>query len=226
MKPTPLLIVAVVFGASFAGRAIGFANAALDRSETVTAQKEKTDLEHAGPLLKSEDAIEAVVGPKETKHAAVDTAEDHNTSKTDEPVSASHKAMQNNKLLQAIRERAAAIDKKESEVEDRIRVLEVLEKRIEDKLAELRQSNDDLAKLVSYASEASQKDIALLAKMYEQMKPQKAGQIFDKMNPTFTAGFLTEMNSENAALILANMSTDKAYEASMIIAGRNASASQ
>ena len=54
------------------------------------------------------------------------------------------------------------------------------------------------------------------------MKPQKAGEIFDTMNPTFAAGFLTEMNSENAALILANMSTDNAYEASMIIASRNA----
>ncbi len=222
MKPTPLLIVAVVFGASFAGRAIGFANAALDRTEAVTAQKEKASMEDTGHLVKKEDAIEAVIASSEAKHAATATERPHDAEDTGEPISPSHKAMQNNRLLEAIRERAAAIDKKEAEVENRIRVLEVLEKRIEDKLTELRESNNDLAKLVSYASEASQQDITLLAKMYEQMKPQKAGQIFDKMSPTFTAGFLTEMNSESAALILANMSTDKAYEASMIIAGRNA----
>ena len=66
-------------------------------------------------------------------------------------------------------------------------------------------------------------DIDLLSKMYEQMKPQKAGEIFDKMDPKFAAGFLTQMNSENAALILTNMNTDKAYETSLIIASRNAS---
>jgi flagellar motility protein MotE (MotC chaperone) len=54
------------------------------------------------------------------------------------------------------------------------------------------------------------------------MKPARAGEIFKAMDPSFAAGFLTEMNSENAALILSSMDTEKAYAASVIIAGRNA----
>jgi flagellar motility protein MotE (MotC chaperone) len=58
--------------------------------------------------------------------------------------------------------------------------------------------------------------------MYESMKPARAGEIFNAMEPAFAAGFLTQMNRENAALVLANMDTQKAYAASIIIAGRNA----
>lgn len=220
MKPNPLIVIAIIFAASFAGRAVGIANAALSG-----ADKEKTE----SAKQKTEDAAAT---PAETNAAKRPAAEAHVSdthgadAPSDEPVNASQKAMVNNNLLGAIREREAALDKKAQDVEDRIRVLEVLEGHIDKKLAELKASNDELSKLVSYANEASEKDISMLAKMYEQMKPQKAGEIFDKMNPTFTAGFLTQMNSENAALILANMSTDKAYEASMIIASRNAAAKQ
>ncbi|MBT8472730.1 MAG: hypothetical protein HKN14_13070 [Marinicaulis sp.] len=125
-------------------------------------------------------------------------------------------------LLSAMKQRAESIERRNIEIENRIRVLEILEHRIESKLAELQNRNEDLSKLVSFADEASQQDIELLSKMYEQMKPQKAGEIFNKMNPEFAAGFLTEMNSESAALILTNMNTDQAYKTSMIIASRNA----
>ena len=214
MKANPLVIVGVIFAASFAGRAIGMANAALDRNDlTETAPSAPESVSAAPPEAFEEIAAaaapEALVAPS---HA--------------EPVSAAHSAMQNGDLLKAIRERSATLDGQAAALEDRIRTLEIIEKRIDEKLVDLRQSHSDLEKLVAYANEASAQDIALLAKMYEQMKPQKAGEIFDKMNPAFAAGFLTEMNSESAALVLTNMSTDKAYEASMIIASRNAAVHQ
>lgn len=224
MKPNPLLIIAAIFAASFLGRAIGFANAALNRGDDAQAEDATRVAEDKQPLNLQNHAVEAIASDVEAETAAADTQTDDASATA--PVSSAHKAAQNNELLRAIKERSAQLDKKAERVEDRIRTLEIIEKRVEEKLAELRKNNEDLSKLVSYANEASQEDIALLAKMYAQMKPAKAGEIFDKMNPTFAAGFLTEMNSENAALILANMSTDKAYEASMIIASRNAAVSQ
>lgn len=218
MKANPLMIIAVLFAAAFAGRAFGLANAAVSREE-------EPPLPASASISPPEALSDALAQPThETTLAKADTATP--AIQSEQPVSAAHRAGQNARLIDAIRERSAAIDAKETELQDRARVLEAIERRIDEKLAELRISHEELEKLVAYANEASEQDITLLARMYEQMKPQKAGEIFDKMNPTFAAGFLTEMNSESAALILTNMSTEKAYEASMIIASRNAAVHQ
>lgn len=224
MKANPIIIIAILFAVAFAGRAVGIASAAANREDPQDASAP------AGVSTAPPEAIASAASVMADNQAAPeDKTPKANTQNTapapvqaTAPVSAAQRAAQNASLTDAIRARTEAVDAKEASLEERLRVLEAVEKRIDEKLIELRKSHEALEQLVSYANEASEKDIALLARMYEQMKPQKAGEIFDKMNPTFAAGFLTEMNSENAALILANMSTDNAYEASMIIASRNA----
>lgn len=222
MTPNPLLIVALIFALSFSGRAIGLANATLDKisgnqntmnsleTAAATAEKDEPIGTHPieSPTRNDNDRISAVA-PSSGQNMFDFTKVDQSPSSYSD-------------LLSAMKRRAESIERRNIEVENRIRVLEILEQRIESKLAELKNRNEDLSKLVSFADEASQQDIELLSKMYEQMKPQKAGEIFNKMNPEFAAGFLTEMNSESAALILTNMNTDQAYKTSMIIASRNA----
>jgi len=217
----PLMIIAVIFAASFAGRAIGIANATLNRPETEEAKTETPALDLKPPTQLLPQTADASVDGEADAHDQETTPDEPAA-----PVSAAHRAAQYTDLMEAIRERSAMLDDKSTHIEDRIRTLEILEDRIEEKLAVLKESNAELAKLVSYANEASQEDISTLASMYEQMKPQRAAEIFDKMNATFAAGFLTEMSTENAALILTNMTTEKAYEASMIIASRNAAVHQ
>lgn len=225
MKPNPLLIIAVIFAVSFAGRAVGFANAAIKETASDKQKAAALDAESFSPVNVQDAAVSAVIEDAKIKDGFEDHTPDDEAILT-APLSSAEKAARNATLLEAIRERSAQLDRKALEVEDRIRRLEIIETRIETKLAELKRNNEDLSKLVSYASEASQKDISLLARMYGQMKPQRAAEIFDKMHPTFAAGFLTEMEAENAALILGNMSTEKAYETSMIIASRNAAAAR
>lgn len=217
MKANPLVIIAVLFATAFAGRALGIANAAAGREEAPAPETTPSAVEAAPPEAMTKAATETVESNK------ISTTTPASASA---PVSSAQRAMQNESLAAAIRQRSDAIDAKEADIEDRIRMLEAIEKRIDEKLVELRDSHEALERLVTFANEASEQDIALLARMYEQMKPQKAGEIFNKMNPAFAAGFLTEMNSENAALILANMTTENAYEASMIIASRNAAVHQ
>ncbi len=215
MKSHPLLIIGAIFAASFAGRIIGVADAALSRPETETSKPtQDTKTEHNAEPEAAAPAHKAEVD--KTEH----TAEKMETHAKKIP--ASRNAGQTDALLAAIKERSEALDARTVRVEDRIRILEIIEKRVEERITELQKNKDALSSLVAFADEAAEQDIALLSKMYEQMKPKKAGEIFNKMDPTFAAGFLTEMNSESAALILTNMSTDKAYETSMIIASRNA----
>ncbi len=216
MKPNPLLIIGAIFAASFAGRVIGVADAALSspEAEAADAKPQSATTEHKAEPEATSPAHEAETSKPE--HAAV---EPENNAQN---ISTPHNTAQTDALLAAIKERSRTLDAQTVRVEDRIRMLEIIEKRVGERLAELQKNKDDLSNLVAFADEAAEEDIALLSKMYEQMKPKKAGEIFDKMNPTFAAGFLTAMNSESAALILTNMSTDKAYAASMIIASRNA----
>ncbi len=216
MKSHPLLIIGAIFAASFAGRVIGVADAALSRPETESSKPktQETNAEHGAESKAPTPSHEAEAS--KTEHSTKST-EDHAQT-----ITAPRNTAQTDALLLAIRERSKSLDAQTVRVEDRIRILEIIEKRVEDRLTELQKNNDELSSLIAFADEAAKQDIALLSKMYEQMKPKKAAEIFNKMDPTFAAGFLTEMNSESAALVLTNMTTDKAYEASMIIASRNA----
>ncbi len=220
MKPNPLLIIGAIFAASFVGRTMSVADAALSRNEAISPEPKLADVDAAKDAAREIALAENMA--RDEKHGAPDITQQENKEGHSQSAPSSHNAAQTDALLSAIKERSKTLDARAIQVEDRIRILEIIEKRVEERLAELQKNNDDLSSLIAFADEAAQKDITLLSKMYEQMKPKKAGEIFDKMDPTFAAGFLTEMNSESAALILANMSTDKAYETSMIIASRNA----
>lgn len=210
MKLNPLVVIAVIFACSFAGRMIGVADAALSTPKTPVT----------GPSPATAGA--SMAQAEESKNEPIQMASNTAHSATAGPAQPAFDPAEKDKLLKAIKSRAAALDKKETDLDDRLRYLEIIEARVDEKLIALKQSNQSLSELVAYADEAAQNDIDLLSKMYEQMKPKKAGEIFNKMDATFAAGFLTQMNSENAALILTNMDTDKAYETSLIIASRNA----
>lgn len=212
MKFNPLVVIAIIFGCSFVGRMIGVADASLNTPNKALAENPS----HPPEMAKLAMATEAVAMPGDKgDKGRVDERTMKIARALDDP-------LETERLLKAVRDRYETLDKKETDLDDRLRYLEIIEARVDEKLVELKNSNTSLSELVSFADEAAQKDIDLLSAMYEQMKPKKAGEIFDKMDPAFAAGFLTQMNSENAALILTNMNTDKAYETSMIIASRNA----
>lgn len=237
MKPNPLMIVFAVLAVSFFGRAIHFAGAAAeslnapgdsaaadvgrakniiaDQAEHKTQPQAAAAEEKAKPAAKPADPAPTPTPAPETAAAAAPSGDQSEL----EPLDAS---VDRSVLLAKIRARSAALDRREAELADRASLLEVVEKRIDEKTAALKAVKEELETRLSFADTAAKDDIARLAKMYENMKPKKAGEIFDAMDPTFAAGFLTEMKSESAALILANMETKKAYAASVIIAGRNA----
>ena len=54
------------------------------------------------------------------------------------------------------------------------------------------------------------------------MKAKKAAAIFDRMDPAFAAGFLREIDSARAGLIMAEMGEEQSYRVSLLIANRHA----
>lgn len=127
-------------------------------------------------------------------------------------------------LLAAIRLREEDVDRRESELADRALAVETARQEVETRLAALVAAEESLARTVSIADEAAEKDIARLVTMYENMKPKEAAPLFEEMAPDFAAGFLARMRPDAAAAILSGIAPKKAYTISAVLAGRNVSA--
>lgn len=124
-------------------------------------------------------------------------------------------------LLEEVRRQREALQAREAEVAARERALSGLGSQMKQRLEELREARDRLAKTAALVDDAAGKDVRRLAEMYQQMKPKQAGQIFNEMAPSFAAGFIAEMRPDAAALVMANMEAEKAYAVSLLLAGRN-----
>ena len=115
-----------------------------------------------------------------------------------------------------ILERETALDQREAE-------LQTLEEALGNRMAAVEAGQEKLGALVSRLDATSGEDIEHLVTMYSAMKPKKAAEIFDRMDPAFAAGFIREMDSMRAGLILAEMKADNSYKISLLIANRSAS---
>ncbi len=124
-------------------------------------------------------------------------------------------------LAAELHRQRADLTRREAALEERAQLLEAIEERLRDRLAELAAARDRLAETAALVDDAAGKDVRHLADMYRQMKPKQAGRIFNAMAPEFAAGFLGQMGAVPAALILANMEAEKAYAVSLLLAGRN-----
>ncbi len=223
MKPNPLMVILFVLAASFMGRFINFAGAAAENISDAELSAEASEAamsketENIAPPAEPEPVISMLSAPLQA-----DTA--HHDSGLSEPsdVLEETDSVDRSALLKAVRVRSTTLAKHEADLADRVRLLEVVERRVDEKILVLKSVKEELESRLVFADSAAKEDVTLLARMYEQMKPQKAGEIFNAMDSSFAAGFLTEMNSDSAAQILTNMETNKAYAVSVMIAGRNA----
>lgn len=125
-------------------------------------------------------------------------------------------------LLSAIRDREAELSARENALATREAELAALQAHLDHKIQALETSRAALEESLSQVENAQGEDVGHLVEVYEGMKSKKAGAIFDQMTPDFAAGFLGAMRSDRAAGIMSNMSPEKVFAVSVILAGRNA----
>ncbi len=123
-----------------------------------------------------------------------------------------------------VRAREARVARAEQALADRMRALEIAEKTVDAKLAELAAAEERLSATMQRTKTAAEEDVARLTSVYENMKPKEATPIFARMAPEFAAGFLGRMRADAAASIMAGLEPEKAYAISVLLAGRNANA--
>ena len=127
-------------------------------------------------------------------------------------------------LAAALAGREAEVKRQEAAIAERMAALNLADAAITKRMGELKSAEEELKKTLAIANGASEKDLTQLTAVYEAMKPADAAALFQTMAPEFAAGFLGRMQPASAAAIMAGMKPDKAYEVSVLLAGRNANA--
>jgi len=154
---------------------------------------------------------------REMSHAAAVSADP-----VEEPQKAMAASDDMQLLLTTLQEREQQLNRREMQIEDRMKALEIADGAIEHKLQALVEAEARLGATLALADGASEGDLTRLTDVYEKMKPKDAAALFEEMAPEFAAGFLGRMRPTAAASVMAGLSPKAAYTISVILAGRNA----
>lgn len=125
-------------------------------------------------------------------------------------------------LVAAFEPRHRALTERETKLDLRQAELMDLETQIQSRLDDMAATRERLQTMTERIDVAAGEDISHLVEMYSTMKPKKAAAIFDRMDPGFAAGFLREIDSARAGVIMAEMGEDQSYKVSLLIANRHA----
>ncbi|MAG96680.1 MAG: hypothetical protein CMM08_08350 [Rhodospirillaceae bacterium] len=113
-------------------------------------------------------------------------------------------------MLQSLVVRRESLDKRERELDLRQKLLLVAERRVEDKIGQLKDIEAKIQSLLKEYDERKEAKIKRLVKMYETMKPKKAAAIFEDMEMEILLDVAERMREVKMALVLAAMKPSSA----------------
>jgi flagellar motility protein MotE (MotC chaperone) len=124
------------------------------------------------------------------------------------------------KILQSLAARRGEIEKREKSVLDREHLLDIAEKRIDQKVQEM-QKIRDILKLMTSAREAHEKErMRGLVKIYELMKPDKAALIFEGLELDVLLEMVDMMKEVKLSPILSAMNPRAAQKLTAELAAK------
>lgn len=123
-------------------------------------------------------------------------------------------------VLQELRQRRAALDRRARELGEREALLQAAEKQIERKLQELKQLHAAVeASLKQHGDEEEQRKQGLV-KLFEGMKPPEAARIFEQMELAQLVDIIERMKQRSASPILAQLHPVRARQVAAELAKR------
>ena len=122
-------------------------------------------------------------------------------------------------LLQTLRERRREIDRRERAGFEQERLLKALEARIDDKMAALRNVEDNIAAQDARARQEAQEKRQRLVTMYETMKPKDAARIFNRLELPILTELAGVMQARKMSAILAAMDAAAAERLTIALVG-------
>lgn len=123
-------------------------------------------------------------------------------------------------VLQRLAARRAELDRRSLELETRDRLMQATEKRIDEKLAELKTIQSTVSQLLSQHDKQKEEQLRSVVKIYENMKPKDAARIFDELDMAILLDVVERMREAKTAPVLASMSAAKAKAVTAALAQR------
>jgi flagellar motility protein MotE (MotC chaperone) len=123
-------------------------------------------------------------------------------------------------LMERLGDRREELQQRAREMEARQKVIDDQERRLEEKLGELKASEDKQGAAGAKRAEAETAGLKSLVLMYETMKPKEAARVFDRLSHEVLVPVVLQMNPRKMAEVLAAMSPDGAEKLTVALARR------
>jgi flagellar motility protein MotE (MotC chaperone) len=125
-------------------------------------------------------------------------------------------------LLERLSERRKELEKRQSELEMRDTLLKAAEKKLEERLGELKQAEERIVAATQQKEEVELHRLKNLVTMYESMKPKDAAKIFDGLDLKLATEVAKLIQPRRMSDILAQMSPEAAQRLTVELASRPA----
>ncbi len=126
-------------------------------------------------------------------------------------------------ILERLQERRGAIDDRARELELRENMLKAAERKVDNRLGELKEVEDRLTATARAEKEEADKQMKTIVIMYESMKPKDAAKVFDRLNIGVLVPIVTAMNPRKMSEVLAAMTPEAAEKLTVALAARSQS---
>jgi flagellar motility protein MotE (MotC chaperone) len=123
-------------------------------------------------------------------------------------------------VLTSLAKRRTQLDNEEQNIAMRESLLAATEKRVDDKIALLKQLQAQIQQLLMQRDSEQEKQIASLVKTYSAMKPKDAARIFNTLDDSVLVPVAQEMKPDVLGPILANMQAEQAQKLTVKLADR------
>jgi len=123
-------------------------------------------------------------------------------------------------ILESLQKRRQQLDARARDLDMRESLLRAAEKRVEGKVAELKDVEAKVKTAEGNRDAAEAKRFKDIISMYENMKPKEAARIFDRLEMAILVEVATKMNPRAMSSILAQMSPDAAERLTVELASR------
>lgn len=123
-------------------------------------------------------------------------------------------------VLQQLAKRREELDQRAIQLDEREALVAAAEQRMDQKLAELKALESTLKDLLKQRSDQEEQQLKSLVKMYENMKPKAAAQVFEELDMDILLDVVSRMNERKMAPIMAQMTPTRAKEVTFELAQR------
>ncbi len=123
-------------------------------------------------------------------------------------------------LLANLAQRRDQLEQRAREIDLRESLLAAAEKRIDERIAELKKLEGSIKQIVQQYDKQEEQNLQGLVKVYENMKPKDAARIFEKLDANVLLGVVERMKEAKLAAVLADMSPATAQDLTVRLATR------